>query len=212
MFSVAFFIGIFPGENESCFFKHLNAVAIFSCFFQQAIPGIKTVSQLKFFDSGFRKAAFAEIAESYSLPVFMVKQKIGEIIFCVIEYDVKTVAFVLLLDVFVAASFLFLDFNAVFFGKILHRFNVGEAFQFLYKGDGIAGFGATETFKNSLGRIYRKGWTFFIVKRAACPVVLAFLFQRHEFSYHIDDVDLLVDPVYGFVGKTHLRNLNFLGL
>lgn len=63
--------------------------------------------------------------------------------------------------------------------------------------DGISAFPTAKTFINLLGRGYRKGWAFFIVKWTETEIIGAPFLQFHKISHYIDDIDPGSDLLYG---------------
>ena len=68
---------------------------------------------------------------------------------------------------------------------------------FHQEADRIPAFAATEAFIQFFGRRDRKGWGFFIVKRAETDVVASPFFQFYKPANDLDNIEPVEDLLYG---------------
>jgi hypothetical protein len=85
-----------------------------------------------------------------------------------VEQDIQAIFFILLLY-FLLMRFRLLDVNAILVGQVFDGFYKADPFYLSYKGDGIAGSITSKALLEAFGRRDRKGGSFFLMKRTACP-------------------------------------------
>ena len=148
---VTLVIGLDDGETG--FFQVFLVVAARFGRFQQIVPAIERVAQLKLLDGGQVQPALLEVAVANAHALLRVQQQAVEMVFGVVRNDELGVALVLF-QLLLGRFFLFLNGDSVLLGQVFQGLHVAGAFHVHHELHHAAGLAAAKALIKRLGRVY----------------------------------------------------------
>ena len=187
---------ILPFDGQSGADQKLLFVSLFQCLSGEGVSSSRAVTQTKFEHGRIRKSSFPEIGDTNVLSFGCFVQCFRKVVGGIRRNHHHALPVVIAMLLF-WREFTFLDLYPIFLSDIFQRFGIGHVFVFHDKGDGITAFATAETFEEPFSWRDNERWSLFIVKRTACHIVRATLFQCNKITHYIDDVGCCKNSIYG---------------